>query len=143
MSDDSLPIAMANELSAVPDVAKQVETFCRDLGISERTIYKFSTALDETLTNAISYGFPDGGHHRIEVRIEHHDGQLIATVSDDGQPFNPLSQPEPDLHAPIEDRKIGGLGIHLVRKLMDVVEYRRVEGRNQLTFRIRAVTTIS
>jgi len=65
------------------------------------------------------------------------DKELIATVSDDGKAFNPLEQSPPDIHAPLEDRKIGGLGIHLLRTLMEKVEYRRDDGRNHLTFRTR------
>jgi anti-sigma regulatory factor (Ser/Thr protein kinase) len=64
---------------------------------------------------------------------------LIADVSDGGAPFDPLAQPAPDIHAPIEERKVGGLGIHLLRTLMDAVEYRRADGRNHLSFRIRTV----
>ena len=71
------------------------------------------------------------------MRIDIGGGFLSATVSDDGKPFDPLSLPEPDIHAPIEERKVGGLGIHLLRKLMDTVEYRRTGERNELSFGIR------
>ena len=98
-------------------------------------------ALDEVLTNAISYAFPDGRRHDIEVRVEYHDGILAASVSDDGDPFNPLAQPLPDIHAPLADRKIGGLGLHLLRSMMDSVEYRRASGRNHLTFRTHVGTS--
>jgi serine/threonine-protein kinase RsbW/sigma-B regulation protein RsbU (phosphoserine phosphatase) len=92
--------------------------------------------LDEVLTNTVSYGFPQGGRHSIAVRIEHRTGTLTATVSDDGAPFDPLAQPIPDVHAPITERRVGGLGIHLLRTLMDSVEYRRRGDRNELTFGI-------
>lgn len=137
MSNDTLSLAVFNELSAVPRAAEQVETFCRERNIPAPVAYKFNLALDETLTNAISYAFSDGRRHRIEVRIEDRDGYLTAIVSDDGAPFDPLSRPKPDIHAPVEQRQIGGLGIHLLRTLMDAVEYRRLDDRNVLTFRIR------
>ena len=137
MSSDSLSLTLLNEPSAVPRAAEQVEAFCRDRNIPGPIAYKFNLALDETLTNAISHAFADGGHHRIDVLVESRDGYLTATVSDDGVPFDPLAQPPPDVHAPVEDRKIGGLGIHLLRTLMDTIEYRRHDGRNRLTFRIR------
>lgn len=137
MSDDSLSIAVPNELPAVSRTTEQVEAFCSGRGIADTVARKFSLALDETLTNAVSYAFPEGGRHSIAVRIDHRAGYLTATVSDDGAPFDPLSQPAPDIHAPIEQRKIGGLGIHLVRTLMETVEYRRRGDRNELTFRIR------
>ena len=143
VSNDSLSFTLFNELSAVPCAAEQVKAFCRDRDIPGPIAYKFGLALDETLTNAISYAFHDGRPHRIEVRVEKRDGHLTAIVSDDGEPFDPLSQPAPDIHAPVEDRKIGGLGIHLLRTLMDTVEYRRLGGRNNLTFRIRVAETPS
>lgn len=136
MSDDSLSIAVVNDVPAISRATVQVEAFCAGRGIDDAVARKFSVALDETLTNTVSYGFPEGGRHTIAVRIEHRAGYLTATVSDDGTAFDPLSQPAPDIHAPVEQRKIGGLGIHLVRTLMDTVEYRRRGDRNELTFRI-------
>ena len=133
-------MAVTNKLSAIPRAAKRVEAFCREQNIPASIIRKFSLALDEALTNAISYAFTDDRHHRIEVDIEHRNGFLTATVSDDGEPFDPLSRPPPDVHAPIADRDIGGLGIHLLRTLMDAAGYRRHGGRNHLTFRIRVKT---
>jgi serine/threonine-protein kinase RsbW/sigma-B regulation protein RsbU (phosphoserine phosphatase) len=137
VSDDTLSIAVVNNVAAVSRATEQVEAFCAGRGIADAVARKFSLALNETLTNAVSYAFPDGGRHSIAVRIEHRAGYLTATVSDDGAPFDPLSQPAPDIHAPVAERKIGGLGIHLVRSLMETVAYRRRGGRNELTFRIR------
>ena len=139
MSEDSLSITLLNDLAAVPDAAERVEAFCRDRGIPRRIAHRFSLALDESLTNAVSHAFPDGGSHRIDVRVEHRGSYLSATVSDDGTAFDPLAQPPPDVHAPIEERTVGGLGIHLLRSLTDAVEYRRLGDRNNLTFRIRIV----
>ena len=137
MSKDALSFTVSNALPDVPRAAEQVEAFCRDQNIPAPIAYKFGLALDEMLTNAISYAFADGKRHAIEIRIENRDGYLTAIVSDDGAPFDPLSQPVPDVHAPVEDRKAGGLGIHLLRKLMDEVDYQRRDSRNILTFRIR------
>lgn len=137
VNDDSLSIAVVNDVPAISRATVQVEAFCAGRGIADEVARKFSLALDETLTNTVSYGFAEGGRHTIAVRIEHRSGYLTATVSDDGTPFDPLTQPAPDIHAPVEQRKIGGLGIHLVRTLMDTVEYRRRGDRNELTFRIR------
>lgn len=137
VSDDRLSIVVVNDISAVSRATEQVEAFCKDRGIADAVARKFSLALDETLTNTVSYAFPEGGSHCIAVRIEHRAGYLTATVSDDGAPFDPLSQAVPDIHAPVEHRKVGGLGIHLVRSLMEQVEYHRRGERNELTFGIR------
>jgi serine/threonine-protein kinase RsbW len=138
---DSLAMLLANELTEVPLAAARVNEFCQARNVPERTAYRFNLALDEALTNIISYAFPDGGRHEIEVRIEYRDNTLAATVSDDGEAFDPLSQEKPDIHAALEDRKVGGLGVHLLRSLMDSAEYRRTDGRNHLMFRTQTGTS--
>jgi serine/threonine-protein kinase RsbW len=137
LSSDSLAISLPNELSAVSRAAEKLKVFCRDQGIPEPIAHKFGLALDEALTNIVSHAFPDGGRHSIEVRIARRDDHLMAIVSDDGEAFDPLAHPAPDVRAPVEHRKVGGLGIHLLRTLMDTAEYRRIGGRNELTFGIR------
>jgi serine/threonine-protein kinase RsbW len=137
VSKGALSFTLSNALSEVPRAAEQVEAFCHDRNIPAAVAYKFGLALDEMLTNVISYAFADGESHAIEIRLEKRDGYLTAVMSDDGAPFDPLTQPAPDVHAPLEQRKIGGLGIHLLRKLMDDADYQRRDGRNHLTFRIR------
>jgi serine/threonine-protein kinase RsbW len=135
VENDSLSIVLTNDLSDLPPAVERAEAFCHARNISAQTIHRFTLALEEALTNVITYAFSDGLRHEIEVRIELRDGALTATVSDDGHPFDPLSHPPPDVDAPLEDRTIGGLGIHLIRSMMDAVGYRRVDGRNHLTFR--------
>ena len=134
---DSLSFAVVNDLSEIPRLAARVEEFCVERKISAKIVNRFNLSLDEVLTNIISHGLTQG-RHEIAVSVALQDGNLVANVSDDGSPFDPLSAPTPDIRAPIEERKIGGLGIHLLRTLMDAVEYRRADGRNHLTFRIRA-----
>lgn len=135
---DSLSFAVVNDLSEIPRMAARVEEFCVARKISGKIVYRFNLSLDEVLTNVISHGLTQG-RHEIAVSVALDDGNLVANVSDDGPAFDPLSAPAPDIRAPIEERKVGGLGIHLLRTLMDAVEYRRADGRNHLTFRIRAV----
>jgi serine/threonine-protein kinase RsbW len=134
--DDSLSMVLTNALSEIPRAAERVEAFCRAHCIPARIVHRFQLALEEVLANAIAYAFSDADRHQIAVSIEFREGILTATVSDDGAPFDPLTQPPPDVHAAVEDRKVGGLGIHLLRSLMEAVEYRRADGRNHLTFRI-------
>jgi serine/threonine-protein kinase RsbW len=101
VSSDALSLTLLSEPSAVPRAAEQAEAFCRDRNIPGPIAYKFNLALDETLTNAISHAFADGGRHQIDVSIENRDGYLTATVSDDGRPFDPLAHPPPDVHAAV------------------------------------------
>ena len=137
MAKDLLELKVANDLANLPRVAADLEAFCGRHGVPYRDVNRFNLALEEVLTNVISYGFPDGGRHEIDVAIRHRNGALQATVSDDGVAFDPLAQPAPDISAPVEHRTVGGLGIHLVRELSETIDYRRDGGRNVLSFRLR------
>lgn len=135
--DDLLTLKVANDLAAIPQLAADLEAFCTARAVPSRTVHRFTLALEEVLTNVIAYAFPTQGRHEIDVRIAWRDGTLRATVSDDGVAFNPLTRPAPDLQAPIEQRQIGGLGIHLLRTLSETADYRRDGDRNVLTFSMR------
>ena len=136
MDGDQLTIKRANDLAAIPRIAAELEAFCSRHAIPRRDVNRFNLALEEVLTNAVSYGFPAGGRHEIDVRVRYDGGALNAVVSDDGVPFDPLAQSPVDLGVPIEQRRIGGLGIHLLRELTDTVAYRRDGERNVLAFRM-------
>jgi anti-sigma regulatory factor (Ser/Thr protein kinase) len=89
--------------------------------------------LDELLSNIISYAYKDDEEHFIDVRVEVVPDRLAVTVSDDGKPFNPFSGNAPDTGLGIEEREVGGLGIHLVRNMVDEVVYNRRTDRNVVT----------
>ena len=88
--------------------------------------------VDELVTNCIKYAYSDTHEHVIDVELQIADGDLTVTVVDDGQPFNPLTIPEPDTSVAIEDRPLGGLGIHLLRKLSDRMTYERRGNQNRV-----------
>jgi anti-sigma regulatory factor (Ser/Thr protein kinase) len=91
----------------------------------------------ELLTNVISYGYSNDGEHEITLRLRVEPEQIRVEVEDDGKPFNPLEVPEADTTKSLEERAVGGLGIHLVRKLTDGLEYQRHKGKNLLVMRKR------
>jgi serine/threonine-protein kinase RsbW len=127
-----LSIQLANQLSEIGRLADIVERFGADSGLPEETVFQINLALDEIVANVIRHAHGDNGHHEIVVRLEaHHDG-VVAEVEDDGVAFNPLEAPPPDVDVPVEQRRIGGLGIHIVRTMMDSVQYRREGERNLL-----------
>ena len=125
-------IVLANRLTELERVAHEVEAFGDAHQIAAKVIFNVSLALDEVLTNVISYGYPEGGEHVITVRLALQAAELVIEVEDDGCPFNPLEIAPPDLEEVPEERPIGGLGLHLVRKVMDRLEYRREQDRNIL-----------
>jgi serine/threonine-protein kinase RsbW len=126
---------LRNELSELEQLAQEVEAFGTDEGLPAATVFALNLALEETVTNIISYGYDDQGPHLIAVALSVAGGLVSGAVEDDGRAFDPLVSDAPDVTAPIEERDVGGLGVLLVRKLMDDVSYERVEGRNRLTFR--------
>ena len=125
-------IVVKNQLSELERVSRDVEAFGEHHGLPANAIFSVNLALDEILTNVISYGYVEGGQHDIVLRLSLAAGELVVQVEDDGRAFNPLELRLPDMDKPLEERPIGGLGIHLVRKLMDRLEYRREAGRNVL-----------
>ena len=127
----SISVTLANDQSEVEKLSRLVEAFGEVHGLHQQSIFSVNLALDEVVTNIIRYAYGDNGLPRpIVVRLALEEGVLAAQVEDDGHAFNPLEAPAPDIDATIEDRPIGGLGIHLVRSVMDSVEYRRDDGRN-------------
>lgn len=122
---------LANDQSEVEKLSRLVEAFGDVLGLPSQSIFSVNLALDEVVTNIIRYAYTDNGLPQpIVVRLAFEESVLVAQVEDDGRAFNPLEAPAPDVDATIEERPIGGLGIHLVRSMMDSVEYRRDDGRN-------------
>ena len=128
-----LEITLANRTAELQRLASEVERFAENYRIPEPDVQALSLALDEVVTNTISYGYDDQGAHEIRIRVTLANGRLSAEVEDDGRAFNPLTAPPPDLSSNVEERAVGGLGVHLVRSLMERVDYRRESGKNHLT----------
>ena len=128
-----LNVTLVNRLEEIGRLATLIERFGEANHLSVELIYAFNLSLDEILTNVMSYGFTDTREHPIDVRLRIDNGELEAEVRDPGRPFNPLNVPPPNLDAPLDERPIGGLGLHIVREMMDRLEYRHVDGRNVLT----------
>lgn len=124
--------SMANDLSAIAGLLSGVEKALERESVPEAVGAGLALALDELLTNTVSYGFPDGGWHEILVDLAIAPNQIDLTVRDDGRAFDPLLAPEPDMEAALEDRQVGGLGIHFVRTLADALSYERERGWNVL-----------
>lgn len=128
-------IWLQSDPAALDRLAAAVEDFGRDRGLARRVILDAQLVLEEVVSNIIKYGYEDQGQHRIKVQLAFADETLALSVVDDGKAFNPVTAAPPDLEAELADRSVGGLGIYLVVKMMDAVEYRREAGRNILTLR--------
>lgn len=130
----SLELVLPNNLAEIERVMREFEAFARDQGVDAATAKSFRVVFDELLNNIISYGYNDDRHHDIEVQITLSGGLLGGRITDDGVPFNPLEIDPPNVTAPLRDRKVGGLGIHLIRNIMDEVSYERHANNNVVTF---------
>jgi anti-sigma regulatory factor (Ser/Thr protein kinase) len=117
-------------LALVQRVNEMFEDFAIQLGLVDRVRRTIKLVLDEMLSNTLTHGFSDEGEHALQVRIEVSATRIEVTLIDDGLPFDPFSHATPDTDLPVEEREIGGLGIHLVRSVMDEVSYLRENERN-------------
>ena len=120
-------------LEQIPALAGAVGEFAADHGVPRDAAFKANLALEELITNTISYGYPAGGERDINVHLFIRGRTLVTEVRDNAVPFNPLDSREPDTGQDVFDRPIGGLGIHIVRNMMDEKTYRREAGYNILT----------
>lgn len=128
-------ISLKNDLSEISRLTEFVTGLGTENGLPEKTVYDFNLAIEEIVTNIISYGYDDKNEHSIVVSADIKEDGITLTVEDDGTPFNPLETPAPDVNKPLEERQIGGLGIFFVRKLMDEVKYERHDNKNVLALK--------
>ena len=130
-------VTLRNEISEIERLSETVSRFWAENRLPPNLEADVSLALEEVVANVILHGYQGGGKHHVRVKVALEGGLVSAAVEDEGVAFNPLEAPEPDLNRPIEERPIGGLGIHLVRSLMDALEYRREGERNILVMKKR------
>ncbi|UCH21610.1 MAG: ATP-binding protein [Deltaproteobacteria bacterium] len=126
---------LKNNLSELDTLCRNLQQFGNSLGLTKKCIFQINLALDELFTNIISYGYPDSADHWINIAISHENGTLIIRIEDTGVPFDPDSVKTPELIDKIEDCRVGGLGIHLIKKLMDEIVYERCGNKNILTLK--------
>ena len=137
MHEGSISVRLPIDLREIERLNKLVRQFGDLHEVPSRALYALNLALDEVVTNVVRHGFDDPSGHELQAQVTIQGENLTTVVSDPGRAFNPLDVAPPDLNAPLAERALGGLGVHLVRSLMDSVEYRRDNGKNVLTMRKR------
>ncbi|UCC75576.1 MAG: ATP-binding protein [Anaerolineales bacterium] len=121
------------ELKNLAEIREFVERAATELGVDEGIVDDMVLAVDEAATNIILHGYELGGG-MIEMEIRRDGDALQISLRDEGTPFDPTCFPEPDLHLSLEMRAPGGMGIHLIRQVVDEVNYCTTpQGRNELT----------
>ena len=126
---------LKNDLAELRNLERHLANLGGLTNLSDKSILRINVCLDELFTNIVSYGFEDDSEHVIKFAVRVEDNLLIIEIEDDGTPFNPLEKIDPDFPANVESAKIGGLGILIIRKLIDSIGYERKHGKNRLTMK--------
>lgn len=134
-----LEFDVPNDVSELTRVSEVVGEFALKHGLTPRVRMALELSLHEHLSNVMHHGFQvhDATPHQIRVRVCLDERELKVEVCDDGRAFNPLEQPPVDTTIPLDEKAVGGLGVHMMRRLTDQMNYRRESGRNILTMVFR------
>ena len=128
-------ITLTNDIEQVPQLADFVDMVCEEVGFDPTMTIQMNLAIEEAVVNVMTYAYPTGTIGNVNIEAQANDERLKFIITDSGIPFDPTTKSEVDTTLSAEKRPIGGLGIHLVRQLMDSINYERVDGKNVLTLR--------
>src|SRR5215831_4005736 len=126
----SVEIVIRSNMTELADLRDSLERIGAELGVPGKPLMQLQVALDEIASNVIKYGWPGGGNHELRVRITGYRDRIEVEIIDDGREFDPRHAPPPE-PLPAGRRRPGGLGIHMVKQLVDRVGYERVGGHNR------------
>jgi len=128
-------LVLSNDIQEVPRLNAFVEEVCNAVGFNEIETMKIKVAVEEAVVNVMKYAYPTGQHGDVNIEAAFNDTRLKFTIIDSGKPFDPTVQSAVDTSLSAQERKIGGLGIHIMRQNMDSINYERLDNRNVLTLR--------
>lgn len=128
-------IRLSNDVQEIPLLNAFVDEICEFNGLDDMTTMQMNLAIEEAVVNVMNYAYPEGTKGFVDITSMSDDESLQFVISDNGKLFDPTTKEEVDTTLPVEERRIGGLGIFLVRKMMDNVKYEYKDGQNILTLR--------
>jgi len=128
-------ITLPNDVQAVPQLTEFVEGVCETMDFDMGTTLKLNLAIEEAVVNVMNYAYPTGTEGFVDIEVQSEGVWLTFVICDNGMPFDPTAAKDVDTTLPVEKRSIGGLGIFLVRQIMDSIRYERVGEKNILTLR--------
>ena len=126
-------IILANDISEISRLYEFVEEVGNDFELSPDIVFNLNLVLEEAVVNIINYAYPKEEHESIYLSARMHEGSIILVLTDTGKEFDPTAATEADVTLSADDRQIGGLGIVLIRQIMNEVKYERIEGKHVLT----------
>lgn len=122
-----------NNISCLPNLLENIEIFCIENALNDKLIFEINVIADELVSNIIRHGYADTFKHFIDVNLQLFDDKIELEIIDDGKEFNPLEHKNEKLYDKLEDIKIGGLGIDIVKHYSNSICYKRIENKNILT----------
>jgi len=128
-----LDVTIPARLSEVRELAERVEAFGEAGGLPDPKVFVVNLALDELINNTVMHGLEDMADAEIRIRMRVEADTLVLVMEDNGQPFDPTQDTNADVTSSLEERAVGGLGLHLVKSFADRLSYEFVDGRNRLT----------
>ena len=131
--EDSRQITLSNRIEEIARMAAFLEQISEELNLSVEDSFNIHLAMEEAVSNVIMYAYPQDEEHTLTITVRQVENRLVFKIVDSGKEFDPTKQPEADITLSLEERPIGGLGIFLIRRIMQMVEYHRVNGENILT----------
>lgn len=128
-------IRISNNIDELTVLTQKIEELGKKWELSLPLLMTINLVLEEAVTNIIFYAYDVKAEHEIDISFALKNRQLEITILDDGKPFDPTLKAQPDISLSAEERKIGGLGIFLIQKMMDEVSYQRINNKNLLTLK--------
>jgi sigma-B regulation protein RsbU (phosphoserine phosphatase) len=128
-------ITLHNDLDEVTQMSAFVDEVCESAGLDMSLTMSLNLAIEEAVVNVMSYAYPEGSVGELVIGAECDGTNLSFVITDWGTPFDPTAKEDADTTLSAEERPIGGLGIHLIREIMDEIRYERVDGKNVLKLR--------
>ena len=128
-------LVIKNDISEISKLATFIGELSEELNFTPELNFNLNLVLEEAVSNVILYAYSKEVQKEINLLANISDNNLIFVLTDSGKEFDPTKVPDADVTLSAEEREIGGLGIFLIRQIMDTVEYQRIDGKNMLTMR--------
>jgi sigma-B regulation protein RsbU (phosphoserine phosphatase) len=128
-------LILPNDIETIPQLNEFIDSVAEEMSLDMSLTMSLNLAMEEAVVNVMDYAYPEGQQGNVEIEAMTDGEWLTFVISDSGVPFDPTTKEDADTTLPAEERPIGGLGIFLVRQLMDVIQYQRDGNKNVLTLR--------
>lgn len=126
-------LSLSNRMHELESIQEGIDEMIQRWNIPVQMGFTLNLVLEEAFTNIVKYAYNDQQPHSIDIEFTKNDNIIEITLIDDGMEYDPTQKDDPDLDVPLQERQIGGLGIFLIKKLMDSVQYKRESGKSYLT----------